>query len=211
MARASKARMAEEVAEIVIEKIGSSQMPTKPTEPQLKIDWRDLGLAGIGLLVEALALLYGVSVLTLAAAALFWFAIRGYRRERKPNVPATLRFHIVSAILLVIGTTVIPIGIKILMERRAVQSNPIETIRPYVSIEELTPTQIRAWALADARNKVLPQGDYDRGYVFGLTSNEEFLLYNVRNLSPTVPAHNLIPHACIVLIRDNGERSGNSN
>ena len=40
-------------------------------------------LAGLALLMEALALLYGVSVLTLGAAIIFWFALRGYRRERQ--------------------------------------------------------------------------------------------------------------------------------
>ena len=51
-------------------------------ESKIKIDWRDVFIAGVGLMIEAWAVLFGVSILTLAAAGMLWLALRGYRRER---------------------------------------------------------------------------------------------------------------------------------
>ena len=82
---------------------------SKKPEPA-KIDWRDLFLAGLALLIEALALLYGTLVLMLAAAGMFWFALRRYRQERKYK--ESLSFHLVSALLLIFVTTAIPIGVE---------------------------------------------------------------------------------------------------
>jgi hypothetical protein len=77
-----------------------------------KMDWKDLLLAGVALLIEALALLWGASMLTLGAAVLFWFALRGYRHERNPRIRPSKAFNLLSALFLVCGTTVLPIGIK---------------------------------------------------------------------------------------------------
>jgi hypothetical protein len=93
----------------MLERIGTT--PTMPSEPRPKFDWPDLLLVGVGLLAEALALLYGASILTLGAATVFWFALRGYGRKKKPNA-RSLRFDIVSALALIAATTVLPIGIK---------------------------------------------------------------------------------------------------
>src|SRR5258708_5966660 len=52
------------------------------TRERTSFDWRDLLLAGLALFTETLALLVGISILAHAAAILFWFAIRNYRKER---------------------------------------------------------------------------------------------------------------------------------
>jgi len=98
-----------------------------PPKPSAKIDWRDLALAGLAFLIEAMALLYGVSILTLAAAALFWFALRGYRREQRAS--RTLVFDAGSALVLVLLTTVIPLGTKTYLDRRhSIKRAPQKTI-----------------------------------------------------------------------------------
>jgi hypothetical protein len=76
--------------------------------------WRDLAITGFALLVEALALLFGVSILTLGAATLLWLALQDYRKEhlRRATRSYRINFGILSALLLVMVTTVIPIGIK---------------------------------------------------------------------------------------------------
>ncbi len=78
----------------------------------------------------------------------------------------------------------------------------LETVRPYVVIEELTSAQIRAMSLKDPRNPVLPEGAYDRGYVTGLsTSGQEILFYNVRN-TETLTARNVTLYNKITTIGD---------
>jgi len=103
-----------------------------PRQPDSKIDWRDLFLAGLAVLVEALSLLFGVSVLTLASAALFWFALRGYRKERR--VRRSWKFDVVSAPVLVVITMVLPIGISEYRQRSQkktqVTESPIVSSQP---------------------------------------------------------------------------------
>jgi hypothetical protein len=60
-------------------------------------------------------------VLTLAAAVMLWFALRGYRRER--NVHKSLAFDVGSGLLLLVFSTVIPIGIA----RHSKPSKPLST------------------------------------------------------------------------------------
>src|ERR1700751_2327081 len=98
------------------------QTATMSTEsPWPRINWRDLFLAGIALLIEALALLYGVLILTLAAAALLWFALRGFRRER--NVAESRVFEVWSVLVLVLITTVLPVGAKKYLEHRQIKNS----------------------------------------------------------------------------------------
>jgi hypothetical protein len=75
-------------------------------------DWKAFVLAGAALLIEALALLYGVSMLTLGAAVFFWLALLSYRRERNPRIKPSTAFYVMSALILVFFTTAVPIGIK---------------------------------------------------------------------------------------------------
>ena len=98
------------------------QTATMSTEsPWPRINSRDLFLAGIALLIEALALLYGVLILTLAAAALLWFALRGFRRER--NVAESRVFEVWSVLVLVLITTVLPVGAKKYLEHRQIKNS----------------------------------------------------------------------------------------
>ena len=89
------------------------------TEPKPK-HWRDLGITGFGLLVEALALLFGVSILTLGAATLLWLALRDYRSEQLKAASRSYRikFSVISAVMLIVGTTVTPIGMKSYLDSR---------------------------------------------------------------------------------------------
>jgi hypothetical protein len=79
-----------------------------------------------------------------------------------------------------------PLDIEGVCERLRVLADQVKPIaqepqKPILVIEELSATQIRAMSLRDARNPVLPEGAYDRGYVIGKGADMELLFYNFRN------------------------------
>lgn len=94
--------------------------PKPKPETKPKVDWRDLGLTALAVFIEALALMFGILVLTVASAALFWFALRGYRKEQGKQLG--LKFSLVSALALFVATTVIPVGAKKYFEATEVQA-----------------------------------------------------------------------------------------
>ena len=81
----------------------------------------------------------------------------------------------------------------------------LESIRPYVLIEELSPAQIRAMALKNSKNPALPEGAYDRAYVTAVSPSSEFLLYNYRLLGK-VPAKNIRHYERATTTGDGPER-----
>src|SRR6266403_2643315 len=128
VARAAKARMEKQVSETVAEYLARSrsetvQVPIK-SESAKPSHTIHIALAAFALLAEALALMFGLSILTLGAAVLFWFVVWKYREERLHKKNKTGRypwvFGISSAVLLTVLTTVIPFGIKGWMEKHSV-------------------------------------------------------------------------------------------
>jgi hypothetical protein len=81
----------------------------------------------------------------------------------------------------------------------------LESVRPYLVIEELSPAEVRAWMVANVGNRVRPEADYSRAYLFGSAPNNEFVLLTVRNLPNSIPAHNLKHYVTLVIRKDNGE------
>ncbi len=64
----------------------------------------------------------------------------------------------------------------------------LESVRPSVVIEAFPPGQIRAYAMANPANRVLPEGAYARGFMMVKSPTNEVFLYGFRNTG-TVPAH----------------------
>ena len=65
----------------------------------------------------------------------------------------------------------------------------LETVRPYVLFEELSPQQILSWSTSDPRNHNFRI--YDRGWLFPESRINEYFVCNVRNVSKQVVAHSL--------------------
>lgn len=83
----------------------------------------------------------------------------------------------------------------------------IETTRPFVVIEELSPSDIKMRVMADRRNKVLPDGAYSSSYVFTQAPNTEAMEYRVRNLSNTVPARTLTFYERVSIVNPDGSET----
>jgi hypothetical protein len=83
----------------------------------------------------------------------------------------------------------------------------LETVRPYLVIEELSGDQIRAMVIRNRGNKVLPEGGYDRGYVFAQSPTGEVLFYNVRALPGEIVAHDLRMFVNVALVNADGSRT----
>jgi hypothetical protein len=78
--------------------------------------------------------------------------------------------------------------------------------RPYVLIEELSPAQIRARAMAIPSNPVLPEGAYERAYLFGKAPTGEALFYNYRNIGK-VPARDIKHYPKIAIVDEQGRET----
>lgn len=81
--------------------------------------------------------------------------------------------------------------------------NKLDQLRPYATIEELSSAQIRARAMANPGNKVMPEGAYERGYVFGKTPNGETLIYNYRNVGK-IPAKGITHYQKVIVLDEGG-------
>jgi len=148
-AKAAQARMAKQVSATVAKYFAQDPSGTAhvPAKPEPKASHRiHYWVGGVGLLFEALALMFGISILTLGAALLFWFALWDYRKERLPNRNETARyswgFGICSAIVLVMLTTALPFSIKNSMEKRThgnqakgLIGGHAESIRPHLQTQ----------------------------------------------------------------------------
>jgi hypothetical protein len=112
-----------------------------PAVPTSKFEWRDLLLFGLGFLVEALALLFGFSILMFVAAIILWFAARGYRHERSPNETRQLRWilDIGSAVSLILITSILTITIKTLWENHT-KPHSTQTEESSVKLTAYIPT-----------------------------------------------------------------------
>lgn len=77
-------------------------------------------------------------------------------------------------------------------------------VRPYLLIEDLSPSQVLSVGLSDPRNKIRPAQAYSRGYVFGTTKDREFLLFNTREVGGKTTARNVEYHQRVTVVDPEG-------
>jgi hypothetical protein len=132
IAKSAEARMVKQVsatvAEYLTQEHSVAALVPVNTGPHKESHWVHYFVGGSALLVEALALMFGISFLTLGAAVLFWSALRDYKKEFLRGKSPRYRwgFGVYSAVVLVVLTTILPFSIKDFLADRTSKPPEIE-------------------------------------------------------------------------------------